>query len=99
MRPRATERARMLFWSKTEKESKEAKSSREESGKVNDLRKFSARDTLLGSISLDIVVSDEIGEGEEEAEEDIVVCWFGWLSLSLSLCSKFCGVFPNSILT
>lgn len=84
MRPRATERARMLFWNKTEKESKEAKSSREESGKVNDLRKFSARDTLLGSISLDIVVSDEIGEGDEEAEEDIVGCLFGWLSLSLS---------------
>lgn len=86
----------MLFWNKTEKESKEAKSSREESGQVNDLRKFSARDTLLGSISLDIVVSEEIGEGEEE---DIVVCLFGFCGcLSLSAPS-FVEFSPNLILT
>lgn len=85
IRPRETERALMLFWNKTENESKEAKSSREESGWVKEWRKFSNRDTFLGSISSDIfVVSDEIGEGEE----DIVVCLFGffcgWLSLSNS---------------
>ena len=40
---------------------------------MKDVRKFSTRDTLVGSICLDIsVVSEEIGEAEEE-EEDIVV--------------------------